>query len=191
MDGWGYGAKIVCEHAAGRRVQMSETKRKTATYVLVSGGHAFECLALAERLKGHLESTYLVFRSDPITRARIADERNVVELPGSFQEVRRKGIWRVLLDVPGFVAAVWLSFRALRTFRTDVVISTGSGPALAPMLAAKALRRKVVFVESATRVTGLSLCGSVAYRFLADQFFVQWEGLTRSYPRAIFAGRLF
>jgi UDP-N-acetylglucosamine:LPS N-acetylglucosamine transferase len=170
---------------------MNEDKKKVATYVLVSGGHAFECLALAERLKPHLQSSYIVLGGDPIARSRIPDGEPVVELRNSFQEVRRKSLWRVCLDAPCFAIAFLQSIGALRKLHTDVLVSTGSGPALAPMLAAKILGKQVVFVESATRVTTLSLCGAAAYYYLADLFFVQWDELRELYPRAIYAGRLF
>jgi beta-1,4-N-acetylglucosaminyltransferase len=48
-----------------------------------------------------------------------------------------------------------------------------------------------VYVESAARTKTMSLTGRILYTTrLADEVFVQWEGLARRYPRAKFAGRV-
>jgi hypothetical protein len=47
----------------------------------------------------------------------------------------------------------------------------------------------IIFVESFCRVKRLSLTGKLLYP-IADRFFVQWEDLSDSYPRAEFAGVL-
>ena len=49
----------------------------------------------------------------------------------------------------------------------------------------------VVYVESIARVASLSLSGKLLYHLrLADAVYVQWEGLTRKYPRTTYAGRI-
>ena len=49
----------------------------------------------------------------------------------------------------------------------------------------------VVYVESAARTKTMSLTGRILYATrLADEVFVQWEGLARRYPRAKYAGRV-
>ena len=48
-----------------------------------------------------------------------------------------------------------------------------------------------VYVESAARTKTMSLTGRILYATrLADEVFVQWEGLARRYPRAKYAGRV-
>lgn len=49
----------------------------------------------------------------------------------------------------------------------------------------------MIYVESIARVQKLSLTGAILYKArLADAFFVQWEELARSLPRALYLGRL-
>jgi UDP-N-acetylglucosamine:LPS N-acetylglucosamine transferase len=55
---------------------------------------------------------------------------------------------------------------------------------------ARLLGIKVIFVETGSRVTALSLTGRLMYR-IANLFFVQWPDLVQRYPKAIYAGRLF
>jgi hypothetical protein len=48
---------------------------------------------------------------------------------------------------------------------------------------------KIIFIETGSRVTSLSLTGRIMLK-VADLFFVQWEQLQKRYPQTIFAGRL-
>lgn len=84
--------------------------------------------------------------------------------------------WRFLLNL-------WQAFRILRRERPDVVLSTGAGPAIPFALVGKLLfGTKVLFVETLARVRQPSLTGRIMY-LLADDFFYQWEGLRRFFPR--------
>lgn len=169
---------------------MPSNEDKIATYVLVSGGHTVQCLALAKRMEKFAQTTYLVFTGDPTIMSRLGQDQNFCLLPNSLQEVRRKPVIRVFCDLPNFFKAIYLTVHALKKFRTDVLISTGSGPAISTMIAAKLLGIKIVFVESATRIATRSLCGLCAYYCFADLFFIQWPEMKKLYPRGIFAGRL-
>jgi beta-1,4-N-acetylglucosaminyltransferase len=71
-----------------------------------------------------------------------------------------------------------IAWRTLRTYRPDVVLSTGAGVAVPLFLVAKVLGRRTVYVESLTRTESLSLSGRLTYP-LADAFFVQWPTTTR------------
>jgi beta-1,4-N-acetylglucosaminyltransferase len=79
--------------------------------------------------------------------------------------------------------------RVLIKVRPKAVI--GCGPAIAVLASAvgKLLGSVIIFVETGSRVSNLSLSGKLMYR-VADQFFVQWPNLQSKYPRAIYAGRL-
>jgi beta-1,4-N-acetylglucosaminyltransferase len=65
----------------------------------------------------------------------------------------------------------------------DFVLSAGAGPAVPFAILAKALgRAHVVFIETAAAVTEPSLTGRLMY-WLADDFFYQWKGVSRYFPR--------
>jgi beta-1,4-N-acetylglucosaminyltransferase len=66
--------------------------------------------------------------------------------------------------------------RILRERDPAVIVSTGAGLALPFFILGRLQRRKLVYVESITRVEQLGLTGRLVYP-LADSFFVQWAGL--------------
>ena len=72
----------------------------------------------------------------------------------------------------------------------DIVITTGALIAFPICLIQKIKKKKVIFIESFARVTEPSLTGKLCYR-LADAFLIQWEGLKKAYPKAIYVGGIF
>jgi UDP-N-acetylglucosamine:LPS N-acetylglucosamine transferase len=73
--------------------------------------------------------------------------------------------------------------------RPDAVLTTGPAVAVPVCLMARLLGVSVVFVETGSRIHGLSSTGRFMRR-IASLYFVQWEDLRPLVPRAIFAGRL-
>jgi UDP-N-acetylglucosamine:LPS N-acetylglucosamine transferase len=91
--------------------------------------------------------------------------------------------WRVL-------ANLWEAYRILRRERPSVILSTGAGPAVPFALVGRLLfGTRVVFVETITRVERPSMTGRIMYH-LAHDFFFQWEGLRRFFPRGRHGGAL-
>jgi UDP-N-acetylglucosamine:LPS N-acetylglucosamine transferase len=80
-----------------------------------------------------------------------------------------------------------LAWRLLRRRRPEAILSTGAGLAVPFFLIGKLLGIRLVYVESVTRTSSLSLSGRLVYR-LADRFFVQWPDLAADLKRAEFAG---
>lgn len=83
-------------------------------------------------------------------------------------------------------------FKSLYFFlklRPRVVLSTGAGLAIIFCLLSKFYGGKLIFVETGARVTTPSRTGRFMYRY-ADRFYVQWQGVIREYPGAIYKGRL-
>jgi UDP-N-acetylglucosamine:LPS N-acetylglucosamine transferase len=80
-----------------------------------------------------------------------------------------------------------LAWRLLRRLRPEAILSTGAGLAVPFFLIGKLLGIRLVYVESVTRTSSLSLSGRLVYR-LADRFFVQWAELAAGLKRAEFAG---
>jgi beta-1,4-N-acetylglucosaminyltransferase len=91
--------------------------------------------------------------------------------------------WRTIL--------VWFqAFRILHRERPDVILSTGAGLVVPFAVFGRFLfGTRVIFVETMARVTQPSLTGRIMYR-LAHNFFYQWEGLARFFPKGVFAGAL-
>jgi UDP-N-acetylglucosamine:LPS N-acetylglucosamine transferase len=82
-----------------------------------------------------------------------------------------------------------LAWRTLRTFRPDVVVSTGAGVAFPFFLLARLRRTKTVYIEVYDRIELPTLTGRLCYRF-SDLFLLQWEEQRRFYPKGTLIGRL-
>lgn len=82
-----------------------------------------------------------------------------------------------------------LAWRTLRTFRPDVVVSTGAGVAFPFFVLARLRRIKTVYIEVYDRIELPTLTGRLCYR-LSNLFLLQWEEQRRFYPRGRLIGRL-
>jgi len=75
----------------------------------------------------------------------------------------------------------------LREVNPDAVLSTGAALAVPFLLLGRAQRRRVVYVESFTRVHEISLSGRIVYPFV-NEFFVQWPQVAARRRRARYFG---
>jgi UDP-N-acetylglucosamine:LPS N-acetylglucosamine transferase len=80
-----------------------------------------------------------------------------------------------------------LAVRAIRRERPDVILSTGAALAVPFFIVGKLAGVRLVYVESLTRTSSLSLSGRIVYP-LANAFFVQWPEAARGRHKAIHAG---
>jgi UDP-N-acetylglucosamine:LPS N-acetylglucosamine transferase len=161
------------------------------TIVLTLGGHTFEALALMDQLKPHVKPSYLICDDNFLAKPKI-------RVPGPTGEIKKcfaltKGLkpHQFFQESLIFIIAFFQSIIYLIKFNSRALIATGSGSSFAPILAAKALGKKVIFVESACRITSRSFCGDIVYKYLADQFYIQWPEQLKAYPRAQYHGRPF
>src|SRR3954468_11836479 len=90
-------------------------------------------------------------------------------------------------NVPNLLRNLVLAWRTIRAADPDVILSTGAGLAVPFFVVGKLLRKRLVYVESLTRVEHLALSGSLVYP-IADAFFVQWAQAARGRARARFSG---
>lgn len=149
--------------------------RRTSKKVLIvasPGGHLLQMLAL-EPAWEDAERIWVTLRSTDV--GYLLQEEQVIYGHGPTPR-----------DIGNFFRNLRLAARVLRDHDPGVVISTGAGLALPFFLLGKLQRRRLVYVESITRVEKLALTGRLVYP-LADAFFVQWDGLA-SRRRARFHG---
>ncbi len=152
--------------------------------VLGDGGHTAEMVRLLALLGPNYHYGYVITTGDQISEGKIP-------FPGPIWRLTRPRakddpFWRAAWHLGrSLVEAGWL----LARLRPAAVL--GSGPAILVPLAifGKLWGAKIIFVETGSRVSQLSLTGRMMLR-LADQFFVQWESLHQRYPHTIYAGRL-
>ncbi len=91
--------------------------------------------------------------------------------------------WRVLRNL-------WEAAVILARERPTIILSTGAGPVVPFALVGRLFfGTRVVFIETITRIDRPSLTGRIMYH-LAHDFFYQWEGLRRFFPKARYGGVL-
>jgi len=80
------------------------------------------------------------------------------------------------------------AFQSLSVFlkeKPDVIISTGAGVAIAMCWWGRLFGKKVIFIESWSRIEKPSFAGRLVYP-VADLFIVQWEQMQKYYSKAKF-----
>jgi beta-1,4-N-acetylglucosaminyltransferase len=94
--------------------------------------------------------------------------------------------------------AALFSLRCLLLDKPHLLLANGPGTCLPLCLLARGLcvlrllNCKVVFVESIARTQKLSMTGRILYTLHAsDVLFVQWQQLTKVFPRSVCAGRVY
>ena len=92
-----------------------------------------------------------------------------------------------------FIKAFMTIIQSLLIFlkeKPDIIVSTGAGITIPICYLAKFFGKKVIYIESFSRVTSPSIAGKVAYP-VSDLFLVQWEPLLKFYKRAVYGGPIF
>jgi beta-1,4-N-acetylglucosaminyltransferase len=147
---------------------------RRALLVCSPGGHLLQLLRLQPAWEG-FETTWVTLPaadSDYLLR----DERVVLGRGPTNRSLR------------ALLSNLRLAWRVVHRERPDVILSTGAALVVPFFLAGKLFGARLVFVESLTRTTGLSLSGRLV-RPLTDAFFVHWPELAHG-GRTRFAGRL-
>jgi beta-1,4-N-acetylglucosaminyltransferase len=148
-------------------------RRRRALLVCSPGGHLLQLLTLKPAWE-EMDRTWVTLAA-PDSDYLLRDERRVLARGPTNRSLR------------ALLANTRLAWRLVRRERPDAILSTGAALAVPFFLAGKLHGARLVYVESMTRTTSLSLSGRLV-RPLADAFFVQWPELARG--RARFAGRL-
>lgn len=174
-----FGTVYSLEHMKemlARNAGMKEEIKPPRAIVVASGG-------------GHLAEALLAIEGVPL-RAIIVTLR----LPHTEKTLHGVGSKRDYLVNPHgnpfkYLLNIWQSFWLVAKHRPELVISTGAGMVVPTCMIAKLLGARLVFIETAARVTTPSRTGKFLYRF-ADEFYVQWEPLLKVYPKAKYGGVL-
>ena len=92
--------------------------------------------------------------------------------------------------IPKLISNAWTSMRVLKRYKPTAVISTGALATIPVCLLAKIRGTKVIYIESFARMDSPSKTGKLMYK-IADKTIVQWEGVQKFYPNAIYGGSIF
>lgn len=143
--------------------------------VCSSGGHFQELLRLAGAWYG-VEHFWVTFPGVD-TDCLLAEE----EMLPAYHPTNRN-IWNLFRNTI-------VAWRILRARRPNIIISTGAGVTIPFFYLAKFFGIKTVYIESLTRIHGLSLTGKLVYP-VADHFYVQWPKLARQLKKAVYGGQV-
>jgi len=142
------------------------------------GGHLKQVALLAEKLKKDFDITFITYYT-PLAEKLLKGYKVefVIEPKIGIKSWPRK-----------LILALQAAFLLLKG-KSNVIVTTGSDVAVPFCYIGKLLGRKIIFIESWSRVRKPSKSGKLVYP-LADLFFVQWEDLKSEYTRAVYAGRM-
>src|SRR3989338_128098 len=159
------------------------SKSKTLLIVFGTGGHTSQMLKLINLLGNKFNYAFVIQKEDPLAQNKINVEGKVffVNNPRLYAESYFVSFLRTL-------RSLYQTFLILIKSNSDAVITAGPGVGVPFCYLAKIFGKKVIFLESWSRVYNKSLSGKLVYP-IADLFFVQWEDLKKKYPKAIYAGR--
>ena len=97
---------------------------------------------------------------------------------------------RELLFPFKFLYLIVRAWRILLIERPDCVVTTGALISYPFCRIAKAMGKKVIFIESFARVKDLSLTGKLLYNHVS-MFVVQWPEIAEKYDKAVVGGGIF
>jgi beta-1,4-N-acetylglucosaminyltransferase len=144
--------------------------------VCSSGGHLMQLHQLRPAWEPFARTWVTFDKSD--ARSLLRDERVI----HAFGPTNR--------NVPNLLRNVRLAWRVIRRERPAALLTTGAGVAVPFAWVAKLHRIPVVYVESFTRIEGLSLSARMIAP-VAARLYGQWPELAQRVPRVRFAGNLF
>lgn len=151
---------------------------KKICFIASTGGH-FEQIMMLKPLINKYDS-FIVTEKTQYSVSK--SEKNIYYL----KQVNRNERTFIFKMIYNFLVTIKLFFKE----KPDCIISTGALATIPMCLIAKLFRKKVIFIESFAKVNSPTLTGKLIYRF-ADQFYVQWEGMLKFYPKAIYKGGIY
>jgi len=161
--------------------------KKTLLAVLGRGGHTEQLLKLIDLLGKEYNYEYVIASEDLVSEKRIKFRGRVFKIINP-RRMDDKNILKVILKfIPSTIQLISVILRSKAKF----VVMCGPALCLHIAVLSKLVGKKVIFLESWSRVYTKSWAGNAVYKLnLADLFFVQWKEEMKNYPKAIYAGRL-
>lgn len=158
---------------------MKSEKKKKVCLIANGGGHLEQLKQLAEVYKRY-DCFYVVMKTKVTNSMK---EKHYFLLENS----RESNFVFALKTILIFIQ----SFFILLKERPDVVICTGAGATISLCIIAKKIfHSKLVFIESFAKKETASMTGKFLYKY-ADLFIVQWKGMLKFYPNAVYGGWIY
>ncbi|HWH96194.1 MAG TPA: PssD/Cps14F family polysaccharide biosynthesis glycosyltransferase [Baekduia sp.] len=151
----------------------SPSAERPLLLVCSSGGHLLQLVGLADAFAA-FPRLWVTF-DKPDSRALLAGER-VEHAHGPTNR-----------NIPNLLRNVRLAVRVLRREQPRAIVSTGAGVAVPFAWIGRLLGIPVIYIESVTRITSLSLSGRMI-KPVASDLFVQWPELAETVPGTRYEG---
>ena len=153
---------------------------KKVLFISSTGGHLNELLQLKDAIR-HYDS-YLITEKT----------KSTVDLKTEFTKIgyMKYGTKSHLSYIYIFP---WNCLKSIYYFikiRPCCVVTTGAHTGVFMCYLAKLFRKKVIFIETFANISTKTMSGSMVYP-IADLFIVQWHGMLKLYPKAVYGGWIF
>lgn len=139
-----------------------------------SGGHYEQILRLKKLEKTH-DITLVTERTSFTTSADYY-----------LNQVNRRSLMLLIDLFINLIRSVYILFK----IRPKCIISTGALCTIPLIFLGKIFKIKIVFIESFAKVDTPTLTGKLIYK-IADLFIIQWPGLKKVYPNAVYGGAIY
>lgn len=157
-----------------------EKKRKKVLFISSLGGHLTQLLQLKPLFDEY--DYHIVTEQSVITRDLSKQYSMSFLMYGA-----RNYLFRYIFKF------TYNCFKSLFYFlreRPDVIVTTGAHTAVPMCYIAKLFGKKVIFIESFAKTSTPTMSGKMIYP-IADLFIVQWQGMKKHYPKAIYGGSIY
>lgn len=154
---------------------------KKVIFISSIGGHLEQLLSLQQVIANY--DSYIITEKTSSTKELKKKYKKMFFLP----YMSRKNIFIFIIN---FLKSFFISLKLYFKIKPDVIVSTGSACTLFICLIAKSTGKKVIFIETFSRIKSKTITGRICYYF-ADIFIVQWKELIKIYPKAIFLGHIY
>ena len=160
-------------------------KIKKILIILGAGGHTEQMIKLVQNLGDNFTFVYVVADDDKVSKARMKNHGIVYSILNPRKMIDKN----LLVCFFKFIYSFFQSVKIILKTNPDCILGCGPGLIIPLIISGKMFGKKVIFLESWSRVYTKSLSGKIAYLF-SNLFFVQWPELKKKYPKSIYAGRL-
>lgn len=161
-------------------------KKDAVVLIYGSGGHKEQMARLYANLAGVLKKKIMF-----IGLCEKSHELNELSFNFTVPPAREKfSLLKTLFNIPFAIFQTFYFFVLMVCkYNIKLIISTGPGLTVLPVLLGKLFRVKTIFIESWSRFYTASLTGKIMYH-LADEFYIQNKSLQKTYPKAKYCGLL-
>lgn len=141
---------------------------------------------------GHLEQLMMLYPLMEKNNSFILTEKTVYKV--NTKKIKKHEVIQInRKEILFLVKLIVLFFQSLFIFikeKPDIVISTGALSTIPLMFCAKICNKKIIFIESFSKINSPTITGKIIYKF-ADVFIIQWKEMKRYYPKSIYVGGIY